>query len=149
MVAEFIGIRHVAIHTKLREARTTAGYTLDQAAEKIGISIASLSRMETGVSKVSIQRMGQFAAFYGVSASALLGGEIVMRPTTIDLERMERVVEAVAGAVARLGVSPSPAKLGRAVSQVYQLEINRLVDHPDAEFDLTQHTKFIDVIFSE
>lgn len=139
----------MSIHAKLRLARENAGYTLEDAAGKIGMSIASLSRIETGVSKISIQRMGQFAAFYGVSASALLAGEIVMRPSSIDLDRMEQVVKAVAEVIARLGVSPSPSKLGKTVSQVYELEINRLVDQPDAEFDLTRHTKFIEVIFSE
>ena len=139
----------MAIHTKLREAREKAGYTLEEAAGQIGLSIASLSRIETGVSKISIQRMGEFSAFYCVSASALLAGEVVMRPTSIDLDRMEKVVEVVAEAVSRLGVAPSPAKLAQTVSQVYQLEINRLVDHPDAEFDLTRHTKFIEVVFKE
>jgi len=139
----------VSIHAKLREARENSGYTLEEAAQKIGMSIASLSRIETGVSKISIQRMGQFAAFYGVSAASLLAGEIVMRPTSIDLSKMESVVEAVAETVRRLGVSPSPSKLGKAVAQVYEMEINRLVDHPDAEFDLSRHTKFIEIMFSE
>ncbi len=113
------------------------------------MSIASLSRIETGVSQISIQRMGQFAAFYGVSAASLLAGEIVMRPSSIDLKKMESVVEAVAEIVKRLGVSPSPSKLGRAVAQVYEMEINRLVDNPDAEFNLDRHINFIEIIFSE
>lgn len=89
------GTNIVAIHNILKQAREQAGLTLEKAAECIDISGASFSRMENGLSKVTTDRLEMLAALYEVSASALVEGSIVMRPSTIDIDRLKLVVQAV------------------------------------------------------
>lgn len=135
------------IQATLKTAREQAGLTLEQAAERIGISGASFSRMENGLSKVTIDRLETLAALYEVSASAMVEGCIVTRPSTIDIERLKLVVEAVQRVVNEQGAHPSPEKMALAVSELYRLEITHIVNDAKAEFDPTRHLGIIRAMF--
>lgn len=76
----------MAIHKTLREAREKFGMSQDDAARHLGISGASFSRMESGKSSVTTDRLFKLAALYRVSAASLLEGAVVTpRPLAIDL----------------------------------------------------------------
>lgn len=135
------------IHYTLRQAREQAGLSLEKAAECIGISGASFSRMENGLSKVTTERLKMLASLYEVSASALLEGSIVTMPSTVDLERMRKVVETVQEVVNRLRVKPSPQKMGMVVAEIYRLEIEVIVKEHNAVFDPARHSGLIEVMF--
>jgi len=137
----------VAIHNILRQAREQSGLTLEKAAEGIGISGASFSRMENGLSRVTTDRLEVLAALYEVSASALIEGAIVTKPSTVDLDRMKAVVETVQDVVNRLRVRPSPEKMGQAVAELYRLEIEHIVNDPKASFDPSRHLGIIEAMF--
>lgn len=139
----------MAIHQTLRQAREHAGLTLEKAAESIGISGASFSRMENGLSKVTMDRLEALAALYDVSASALVEGSIVTRPSTIDIDRLKLVVQTVQQVVNDLAAHPSPEKMAMAVSELYRLEITHIVNDAKAEFDPTRHLGIIQTIFGE
>ncbi|MEP1613940.1 MAG: helix-turn-helix transcriptional regulator [Roseobacter sp.] len=136
------------VHTTLKQAREQAGLTLEKAAECIGISGASFSRMENGLSKVTTDRLEMLAALYEVSASALVEGCIVTKPSTIDMDRLKLVVEAVQRVVNQHNVQPSPSKMAMAVSELYRLEINHIVNDATAEFDPQRHVGIINAMFS-
>jgi transcriptional regulator with XRE-family HTH domain len=137
----------VAIHNILKKAREQAGLTLEHAAECINISGASFSRMENGLSKVTMDRLEMLAALYEVSASALVEGSIVTKPSTIDIDRLKLVVEAVQQFVNEQNTNPSPEKMAMAVSELYRLEINHIVNDSKALFDPTRHLKILEAIF--
>jgi len=137
----------LAIYQTLREARLQAGLSLEKAAECIGISGASFSRMENGLSKVSTDRLEMLASLYRVSASDLIEGSIITMPSTVDLDRMRAVVEAVQAGVYSLRVRPSPEKVGTAVTEIYRMEIERIVNDPKAEFDPTRYNGLIEAMF--
>jgi len=137
----------VAIYQTLKQAREQAGFTLEQAAECIGISGASFSRMENGLSKVTMDRLEMLAALYEVSASALVEGSIVTRPSTIDIDRLKLVVEAVQQVVNDLQAQPSPEKMALAVSELYRLEITHIVNDAKAEFSPHRHLGLIEAMF--
>ena len=137
----------MALHNMLKQAREQAGLTLEKAAECIGISGASFSRMENGLSKVTMDRLEMLAALYDVSASALVDGSIVTRPSTIDLDRLKLVVAAVQEVVNDLGANPSPEKMALAVSELYRLEINYIVNDATAEFSPQRHLGIIEAMF--
>ena len=139
----------VAIYQTLKQAREQAGFTLEQAAECIGISGASFSRMENGLSKVTMDRLEMLAALYEVSASALVAGSIVTKPSTIDIDRLKLVVEAVQKVVNDLQAQPSPEKMALAVSELYRLEINHIVVDAKAEFDPTRHLGVVQAMFTK
>ena len=137
------------VYATLRKAREKAGISLEKAAEAIGISGASFSRMENGISKVTTDRLEELAKLYGVSASALLEGDIVTNPSNVDIDRMREVVEVVQSEVNRLKKRPSPEKMGLAVSEVYRIEIERIVENAKAEFSPERHKCLIEAIFSK
>ncbi|MEL7300880.1 MAG: helix-turn-helix domain-containing protein [Pseudomonadota bacterium] len=139
----------MAIHNILRQSREQAGLTLEQAADSIGISGASFSRMENGLSKVTTERLEMLAQLYGVSASALIEGSIVMRPSTVDLERLKTVVQVVQCVVNSRRVKPSPEKMAMAVTELYRLEIDHIVSNPKAEFDPDRHIGIIEAMFQK
>ncbi|WP_184561564.1 helix-turn-helix domain-containing protein [Sulfitobacter undariae] len=128
-------------------AREQAGLSLEKAAECIGISGASFSRMENGLSKVSTDRLEMLASLYQVSASALIEGSIITMPSTVDLDRMRAVVEAVQKGIYQPRVRPSPEKVGIAVAEVYRMEIERIVNDPKAEFDPSRYNGLIEAMF--
>lgn len=133
----------MAIHQTLKQAREQAGLTLEHAAECIGISGASFSRMENGLSKVTMERLEMLAALYEVSASAMVEGSIVTKPSTIDIDRLKLVVEAVQQLVHEQKLQPPPKKMATAVSELYRLEITHIVNDPTARFDPTRHKRII------
>ena len=137
----------MAIHNVLRQAREQSGLTLEKAADAIGISGASFSRMENGLSKVTTDRLEVLASLYQVSASALIEGSIVTKPSTVDIDMMKAIVEAVQEVVNRLRVRPSPTKMGQAVAELYRLEIDHIVENPKAEFDPNRHLGIIEAMF--
>ena len=133
----------------LREARERAGISLEAAANYIGISTASFSRMETGISSVTASRMAKLAEHYGVSVAGLFEGQLIRMPTNVDVERMKSVVILVHQVIGNLNVSPSPEKIADVVSQIYTDEIKRLLDDTKADlvFDPDSHRAFITMIF--
>ena len=137
------------IHQTLKQAREQAGLTLEHAAECIGISGASFSRMENGLSKVTTDRLEMLAALYEVSASALVEGSIVTKPSTIDIDRLKLVVETVQQVVNEQAATPSPEKMAMAVSELYRLEITHIVNDATAVFDPSRHLRIIQTIFGE
>lgn len=139
----------MAIHRKLKRAREQANLTLEEAADYIGIRGASLSRMENGLSKVTIDRLAELSALYGVSASDLVDGSIISTPSSIDIDRLKQVVEMVQRVVIEQSARPSPEKMALAVSEIYRLEVGHLKGEPTAEFDPDRHTSLIHAIFQE
>jgi transcriptional regulator with XRE-family HTH domain len=135
----------VAIHEILKKTRICTELTLEEAATAIGISGASFSRMENGISQVTTDRLAELASLYQLSASALVEGNIVTRPTSIDMKCLTGVVEAVQGTVNRLGVIP----MGMAVGELYRLEIDHIINHPDAKFDANRHLGIIEAMFTK
>ena len=141
--------KHNRFGAILREARERAGISLQAAADFVGISTASFSRMETGISSVTASRKAKLADHYGVSVSGLFDGQLIRMPTNVDVERMKSVVILVHQVIGDLNVSPSPEKIADVVSQIYTDEIKRLLNDSKAEllFDPDHHRAFITMIF--
>ncbi len=141
--------QHIKFGAILRKARERAEISLEQAADFIGISTASFSRMETGISKVTADRLAELASFYGISASAILEGELIQMASNVDINRMKRVVLLIQETISNLGVSPSPEKIAEITAQVYTAEIERLMGDSgvDTAFDADHHRAFIAMVF--
>lgn len=60
------------IAARLKEARTLAGLSQAQAADKLGLQRPAISEIESGKRKVSADEIIQFAALYKVDRSWLL-----------------------------------------------------------------------------
>lgn len=137
----------MAIHKTLREAREKFGMSQDDAARHLGISGASFSRMESGESSVTTDRLFKLAALYRVSAASLLEGAVVTHPSAIDLERLKLAIIAVEKVVSALGARPSPQKIADAVAELYRTEIEHIVEHPRETFTPARHARLLELIF--
>lgn len=62
------------IEERLKKARIEKGYTQEQLAEKIDISVAFLSRVERGNSKINLNRLNQICDLLDISEGDVLSG---------------------------------------------------------------------------
>lgn len=133
----------------LRKARERDGRSLDEVADHLGITTASLSRMETGVSGVDADRVQVLAKLYGISIADLYEGQLVSMPSTVDVKRMRGVVLLVQQTIQSLRVKPTPEKIAETTTEVYEREIKRLLDDPKADtgFNPEFHRSFVETVF--
>jgi transcriptional regulator with XRE-family HTH domain len=61
-----------AVGLAIRAARTRAGLTLQEVAEKVGLSESGLSRAETGRTQTNIVKLRKLSRVLGVAASAIV-----------------------------------------------------------------------------
>ena len=67
-------VDYSVIGERLKKARKDKNITQEQLAEKLDISIAFLSRVERGSSKINLRRLTQICNILGVSESEILTG---------------------------------------------------------------------------
>ncbi len=106
----------------LRDARMRAGYTLTDAAGRLGIGKATLSRLETAKGPVTSSRLTQLARLYGVRPADLLDGTITSVPSgETELQQTALVVEEVERIIADANPRPGPQKVSSAVVEILKL----------------------------
>src|SRR5215203_64268 len=77
-----------AVGPRLRELRTKRGVTLTQLSETTGISVSTLSRLESGHRRPTLELLLPLARAYGVQLDDLVGGpptgdpRVHLRPVT-------------------------------------------------------------------
>jgi XRE family transcriptional regulator, aerobic/anaerobic benzoate catabolism transcriptional regulator len=74
-----------ALGMKVSEARTGRGWTLRELAERSGVSVRFLVQLEAGRGNISVKRLADLAAAFGVTASDLLREEQIIPPHVIAL----------------------------------------------------------------
>ncbi len=62
------------IGERLKKARLEKGYTQEQLSEKINVSVAYLSRIETGATHINLKRLNELCNLLGVTESYILDG---------------------------------------------------------------------------
>ncbi len=62
------------IGERLKKARIQKGYTQEQLAEKIDVSVAFLSRVERGNAKINLNRLNQLCDLLEISEGNILTG---------------------------------------------------------------------------
>lgn len=137
----------MALHKTLKDARLRAGMLQEDAAKHLGITGASFSRMETGESSITTDRLIRLASLYRVSAASLLEGVVVMNPTAIDLNCLKLAVIEIEKVIASLGVRPSPEKIADATAELYRTEVEFIVQHPRESFTPSRHARLLELIF--
>ena len=69
-----MAIDYNIIGERLKKARLTKGLTQENLAESLNISIAYLSRIETGTTKLNLKRLSEICKLLEVSESEILSG---------------------------------------------------------------------------
>ena len=62
------------IGKRIKEARKRKGLTQEQLVEKMGVSIAYLSKIETGKIHINLERLSQICSILNVSEGEILNG---------------------------------------------------------------------------
>ena len=62
------------IGKRLKEVRKNKGLTQDQLSEKMGVSIAYLSKVETGKIHINLERLSQICNILGITEGEILNG---------------------------------------------------------------------------
>lgn len=110
------------LHDDLKRARQQLGLTMVDAAKKLGLSQSQLSRIESGRSGITSQRLAELAGLYGVSVSKLLDGQTVRTMSDTDLDRMAKVIEFVETILVDHNPRPSPQVISNAVITIFRHE---------------------------
>lgn len=71
---------------RLRIARQAKNMTQDQLAEKLNVSIAFLSRIESGKTRINLVRLNEICTLTGVSESYILNGTSESSPAYLTEE---------------------------------------------------------------
>ena len=69
-----MSLDYSVIGERLKRARIAKGYTQEQLAEKIDVSVAFLSRVERGNAKVNLNRLNQLCDLLDISEGDILTG---------------------------------------------------------------------------
>lgn len=69
-----MAIDYDLIGERLKKARLAKGLTQENLAESLNISIAYLSRIETGTTKVNLKRLDEICKLLSVSEAEILSG---------------------------------------------------------------------------
>ena len=62
------------IGSRIKQARIAKNYTQEELAEQLDVSVAFLSRIERGSSKINLKRLNQICSLLDVSESYMLTG---------------------------------------------------------------------------
>ena len=63
------------MHTRIRQAREQQGYTREQFAEKLDVSVSYLAELERGRTGISVKMLVKVCDLLGLSADYVLFGE--------------------------------------------------------------------------
>lgn len=107
----------------LRDARTQSGMSMEAVSAELGLTMATLSRIETASIGVKADRVAQLAELYGLSVADLLEGRVVNAASKIDMEILHAVVRLVQDVIKELNASPSPDKVADVVLASFQEEL--------------------------
>ncbi len=69
-----MAIDYNIIGERLKRARLETGLTQDKLAESLNISVAYLSRIETGTTKVNLRRLSEICNLLSVSEAEIISG---------------------------------------------------------------------------
>lgn len=126
-----------------REARNRAGFTLESAAEKMGISPSQVSRIESGISDTSLRRTQEFAQLYGCSAAELIRDPKDGVVETFHLTIMKDVILGVDELVTKNKLDLTSERKAELIVSFFKMEADRLKDAPTSEVDLGRYQSII------
>ena len=69
-----MAIDYYIIGNRIKQARLKAGFTQQELAEKMNLSVAFISRVECGTSHVNLKRLSEFCSILNIHEGEILNG---------------------------------------------------------------------------
>lgn len=70
----YVAVDFSIIGKRIKESRKNRGFTQEQLAEKMGVSIAYLSKVETGKLHINLERLSEICGILEVTEGKILNG---------------------------------------------------------------------------
>ena len=138
------------LYDRIKDARERAGLTVNQAAERLGVSRVQVWRMENKTETISAERLFVIAEVYGVDPYALFKGVSATTQSTAALyTRIGEVVAMVEAEVQRLNAKPPPDVVGEAVVEILRQETRGRTSPPTEPLDLEKYQGLIALLIKQ
>jgi transcriptional regulator with XRE-family HTH domain len=112
--------------SRLKEARKSHGFTLNDVAIELKVNLQNISRYETGITEPDIETLTQLADFYGTSIDYLIG----MRGLPGKREELWNPTSNWDGVKLRSSVFPVRMKLARTKTGLSQSNVAKELKIP-------------------
>lgn len=132
------------LYDRIKDARERAGLTVNEAAERLGVSRVQVWRMENKTETISAERLFVIAEVYGVDPYALFKGiDATSQSTAALYQRIGEVVAMVEAEVQRLNAKPPPDVVGEAVVEILRQETRGRTSPPTDPLDIEKYQGLI------
>lgn len=78
------------MHTRIRKAREDMGYTREQFAERLDVSVSYMAEVERGRTGISVKMLVKICKVLGLSADYILFGNEAEKDT-LRMDRIQRI----------------------------------------------------------
>lgn len=138
------------LYDRIKDARERAGLTVNDAADRLGVSRVQIWRLENKAETISAERLFVIAEIYGVDPIALFHGTKVTTHSTSALHtRIGEVVAMVEEEAQRLDVKPSPHLVGEAVVEILRQETRNQTPPGAAPLDASKYQGLVSLLFKQ
>ena len=138
------------LYDRIRDARERAGLSVNDAAEKLGVSRVQIWRMENKTETISAERLFIIAAIYEVDPYHLFHGtKATTQSQTVLYRRIGEAVTMVEAESQKLDVKPPPHLVGEAVVEVLRQENRTGGTADDEPMDVTKFQGLVALLFKQ
>jgi transcriptional regulator with XRE-family HTH domain len=138
------------LYDRIRDARERAGLTVNEAADKLGVSRVQIWRMENKTETISAERLFIIAAIYNVDPYVLFKGTNATSQSTSALyARIGEVVAMVEEEAQRHDVKPPPHLVGEAVVEILRQESRNQTTLDATPLDTTKYQGLVSLLFKQ
>jgi transcriptional regulator with XRE-family HTH domain len=138
------------LYDRIRDARERAGLSVNEAAERLGVSRVQIWRMENKTKTISAERLFMIAELYQVDPYELFrGSQATTRSANAMYRQIGEVVAMVEAEVQRLKVKPPPEIVGEAVVEILRQEAREHEKRQPQPFDKEKYQGLVALIFKQ
>jgi len=138
------------LYERIKDARERAGLTVNQAAEKLGVSRVQVWRMENKAETITADRLFVLAEVYDIDPLILFKGvNATTQSTAVLYKKIGEVVAMVEAEVQRLDAKPPPDVVGEAVVEILRQETRGRQDQPTEPLDIEKYQGLIALLIKQ
>ncbi|MEO0342354.1 MAG: helix-turn-helix transcriptional regulator [Pseudomonadota bacterium] len=137
-----------SLYERIRQARENSGMTVNEVAERLGVSRVQVWRMENKAETITAERLFALADLYGVDPSKLfLGKDAGSNQTQRIEDKIVEIVTLVEREVQALNVRPAPELVADAVVEILKQEAAGGFESSSSPLDASRYQGLIQLVF--
>lgn len=144
-----LGLDVNALNERIKQARERAGFSVNKAAEKLGLKRVQIWRMENRDFALSAERLFELSENYGVDPRTLFKGINDDLKSDNRFERIGEAVRMVEEIVQSCNVRPSPDLVREAVIEVLKQDFAQPAQALEQPFEPDRYQGLVTLIFKK